>query len=58
MFAKSVKTPLFAAPVWGVDLPEDDAQTINARLPGMLDAWCILRPKLRCKDFNRDGKRV
>ena len=47
MFAKSVKLPLFATPVRGFDLPEDDARTINAGLLAMLDAWFSPRPELK-----------
>ncbi len=34
MFAQTAAFPLFATPVWGFDLPADDARTINAGLLG------------------------
>lgn len=47
MFAKTAAFPLFATPVWGFDLPEDQAGPINARLLDLLERWFTPRPDLK-----------
>jgi len=47
MFAKTAAFPLFATPVWGFDLPEDQAGPINARLLDLLERWFTPRPVLK-----------
>ncbi len=47
MFAKTAAFPLFATPVWGFDLPEDQAGPINAGLLDLLERWFTPRPELR-----------
>jgi len=47
MFAKAATFPLFATPVWGFDLPEDQAGPLNEALLRYLDAWFSPRPALR-----------
>lgn len=47
MFAKTAAFPLFATPVWGFDLPEDQAGPINARLLDLLERWFTPRPALK-----------
>jgi len=47
MFAKTAAFPLFATPVWGFDLPADQASAINAGLLALLERWFTPRPALR-----------
>lgn len=47
MFAKTAAFPLFATPVWGFDLPADQARSINADLLALLERWFTPRPALK-----------
>lgn len=47
MFAKTAAFPLFATPVWGFDLPADQAAAINAGLLALLERWFSPRPALK-----------
>lgn len=46
MFAKSATIPLFASPVWGFDLPPDDAARANAAMKDHLERWFTPRPQI------------
>jgi len=46
MFAKSVSLPLFASPVWGFDLPPEDADRVNTAMKQHLEAWFTPRPEI------------
>ncbi len=46
MFAKSATIPLFVTPVWGFDLPPEEADRVNEDLKRHIDAWLTPRPEL------------
>jgi uncharacterized protein (TIGR02466 family) len=46
MFAKSATIPLFATPIWGFDLPPEDAERVNAQLKDHLERWFTPRPEI------------